>query len=154
VVGNLRLAVGRHPEDPLLAGLIGELTMKSPAFVSLSSDHRIAPCDAAFYDLRHPVVGSVTVTQQTLGLARSPGQNLIVVTTVAGSQSEEAIALLRQANGASGRPGAPAVGPRGAEAGHKADVMGGELVYERACGGSGKAKRSPRSACLTRGARV
>ncbi|SCF63189.1 transcriptional regulator, XRE family [Streptomyces sp. Ncost-T10-10d] len=35
VVGNLRIAVGRHPEDPLLAELIGELTMKSPEFVAL-----------------------------------------------------------------------------------------------------------------------
>ena len=26
IVGNLRIAVGRHPEDPLLAELIGELT--------------------------------------------------------------------------------------------------------------------------------
>jgi hypothetical protein len=97
VVGNLRIAVGRHPEDPLLAGLIGELTMKSPEFVALWGDHRITPCDAASYELHHPVVGAVTVTQQTLAIARSPEQNLIVVTTAAGSPSEEALALLRQA---------------------------------------------------------
>jgi len=97
VVGNLRIAVGRHPEDPLLAGLIGELTMKSPEFVALWGDHRITPCDAASYDLHHPVVGAVTVTQQTLAIARSPEQNLVVVTTAAGSPSEEALALLRQA---------------------------------------------------------
>ncbi|OZM79491.1 helix-turn-helix domain-containing protein [Pseudonocardia sp. MH-G8] len=100
VVGNLRIAVGRHPEDPLLANLIGELTMKSPEFVAMWGDHRITPCDAASYDLHHPVVGGLTVTQQTLAIARSPEQNLIVVTTVAGSPSEEALALLRQ----SGRP--------------------------------------------------
>ncbi|WP_232100363.1 hypothetical protein [Mycolicibacterium litorale] len=29
VVGNLRHVAGRHPDDPLLAGLIGELSMKS-----------------------------------------------------------------------------------------------------------------------------
>ncbi|WP_405561987.1 helix-turn-helix domain-containing protein [Streptomyces sp. NBC_01180] len=96
VVGNLRIAVGRHPDDPLLAGLIGELTMKSPEFVALWADHRVAPCDAATYELRHPVVGTVTVTQQTLSIARSPDQALIVCTTPAGSSSEEALALLRQ----------------------------------------------------------
>jgi transcriptional regulator with XRE-family HTH domain len=97
VVGNLRITVGRHPEDPLLAGLIGELTMKSPEFVALWGDHRVTPCDAASYDLHHPVVGAVTVTQQTLAITRSPEQNLIVVTTASGSPSEQALVLLRQA---------------------------------------------------------
>jgi hypothetical protein len=97
VVGNLRIAVGRHPDDPLLAELIGELTMKSPEFVALWRDHRVTPCDAATYDLHHPVVGTVTVSQQTLTIVRSPEQSLIVVTTVAGSPSQEALTLLRQA---------------------------------------------------------
>jgi transcriptional regulator with XRE-family HTH domain len=114
VVGNLRIAVGRHPEDPLLAGLIGELTMKCAEFVALWGDHRITPCDAASYELHHPVVGAVTVTQQTLAIARSPEQNLIVVTTAAGSPSEEALALLRQAgsgNRLSISPSAPSPVP-------------------------------------------
>lgn len=100
VVGNLRIAVGRHPEDPLLAELIGELTMKSPEFVALWGDHRVVPCDAAAYELHHPVVGALTVTQQTLSIARSPEQALIVCTTPAStSSSEEALALFRQAGG-------------------------------------------------------
>ncbi len=96
VVGNLRISVGRHPEDPLLAELIGELTMKSPEFVSLWGDHRVQPCDAAAYELHHPVVGTVTVTQQTLSIARSPDQLLIVCTAPAGSSDASALALLRQ----------------------------------------------------------
>ncbi|GAA5161885.1 helix-turn-helix transcriptional regulator [Pseudonocardia eucalypti] len=104
VVGNLRIAVGRHPDDPLLARLIGELTMKSPEFVALWADHRVTPCDAAAYDMHHPVVGRVTVTQQTLALARSPGQSLIVVTTAAGSPSEEALALLHHTAGSIHQP--------------------------------------------------
>ncbi|WP_329467124.1 helix-turn-helix domain-containing protein [Streptomyces sp. NBC_01431] len=99
VVGNLRIAVGRHPEDALLAELIGELTMKSREFVALWKDHRVAPCDAASYELYHPVVGAVTVTQQALSIARSPEQVLTVCTTPAGSASEEALALLGQASG-------------------------------------------------------
>lgn len=99
VVGNLRIAVGRHPDDRDLAALIGELTMKSPEFVALWADHRITPCDAASYDLHHPAVGALTVTQQTLAIARSPEQSLIVVTTVAGSPSEQALTLLRTLGG-------------------------------------------------------
>ncbi|MEW1865604.1 helix-turn-helix transcriptional regulator [Streptomyces sp. NPDC088194] len=103
VVGNLRTAVGRHPEDPLLAELIGELTMKSPEFVALWRDHRVSACDAASYDLHHPAMGPLTITQQTLALVRSPEQVLVVCTTPAGSSSEAALALLRQTGEA--RPG-------------------------------------------------
>lgn len=78
VVGNLRITVGKHLQDSLLAELIGELTMKSPEFVALWGDHRVAPCDAASYELHQPVVGTVIVTQQTLSIARSPEQVLTV----------------------------------------------------------------------------
>jgi transcriptional regulator with XRE-family HTH domain len=111
VVGNLRIVVGQHPEDPLLAELIGELTMKSPEFVALWGDHRVTPCDAASYELHHPVVGTVTVTQQALAIARSPGQSLMVCTTPAGSPSEEALALLRRARHASDVGGGVPAGP-------------------------------------------
>ena len=94
VVGNLRLVAGRHPDDASLASLIGELSMKSPEFVALWSDHRVRPCEADSYELRHPLVGALTVTQQILVLARSPEQTLVVVTTAEGSASEHALQLL------------------------------------------------------------
>ena len=94
VVGNLRLVAGRHPEDALLAALIGELSMKSPEFVALWRDHRVKPCEADEHELRHPVVGTLTVTQQILQLARTPEQSVTVVTTTAGSSSADAIKLL------------------------------------------------------------
>ncbi|MBE1534839.1 helix-turn-helix transcriptional regulator [Actinomadura algeriensis] len=95
VVGNLRQVAGRHPEDALLAALIGELSMKSPEFTALWGDHRVRPCEADSYLLRHPLVGELTVTQQNLAIARSPGQTLTVVTTEEGSGSADTIALLR-----------------------------------------------------------
>lgn len=97
VVGNLRHVAGRHPEDALLAGLIGELTVKSPEFVSMWSDHRVKRCEADTYDLRHPIVGPLTITQQNLVIARSREQSLCVMTTAAGSASEDAIQLLVRA---------------------------------------------------------
>ena len=100
VVGNLRTAAGRHPEDQLLAELVGELTMKSPEFVALWRDHRVTPCDPVSYDLHHPTLGSVTVTQQSLALIRSPEQVMVVCTARAGSSSEAALALLRQSSAA------------------------------------------------------
>ncbi|WP_197376668.1 helix-turn-helix transcriptional regulator [Mycolicibacterium baixiangningiae] len=94
VVGNLRHVAGRHPDDPLLAGLIGELSMKSLDFVALWRDHRVKPCEADSYELRHPMVGSVTVTQHNLTVARSADQSLCVMTTAEGSTSADTLALL------------------------------------------------------------
>ncbi|MET9486646.1 helix-turn-helix transcriptional regulator [Nocardia sp. NPDC006630] len=94
VVGNLRLVAGRHPEDARLASLIGELSMKSPAFATLWSDHRVTPCEADEYELRHPLVGTLTVAQHILIVARSPEQSVVVVTTASGSRSENALTLL------------------------------------------------------------
>ncbi len=94
VVGNLRAVAGRHPEDALLASLVGELTMKSPEFVALWGDHRVKPCEADSYVLRHPLVGALTVAQQILTPARSPEQTVVIVTTAEGSASENTLKLL------------------------------------------------------------
>jgi transcriptional regulator with XRE-family HTH domain len=97
VVGNLRLTAGRHPEDAQLTSLIGELTTRSAEFAGMWADHRVRPCDVAEYDLRHPLVGALTVTQQTLSGASTPEQSLVLVTTAPGSASQAALTLLAQA---------------------------------------------------------
>ncbi|MFE3683068.1 helix-turn-helix transcriptional regulator [Streptomyces sp. NPDC059095] len=95
VVGSLRQVAGRHPDDALLASLIGELSMVSTDFAELWGDHRVRPCEADSYRLRHPLVGELTVTQQILLPARSPDQSLVVVTTEEDSGSQDALTLLR-----------------------------------------------------------
>ncbi|MFB9428575.1 helix-turn-helix transcriptional regulator [Streptoalloteichus tenebrarius] len=94
VVANLRLIAGRHPEDALLASLVGELSVKSPEFVALWGDHRVKPCEGATYRLRHPLVGELTVTQQALSLPHSPEQSVLVVTAEQGSSSQDTLRLL------------------------------------------------------------
>jgi transcriptional regulator with XRE-family HTH domain len=97
VVGNLRLVAGRYPQDARLTSLIGELTTRSPEFAGMWADHRVRACDTAEYELRHPLVGLLTVCQQTLARASEPDQALVMVTTTAGSASEAALKLLAQA---------------------------------------------------------
>lgn len=94
VVGNLRLVAGRHPDDLALAALIGELSMKSADFVTLWRDHRVKPCEADSYQLQHPTVGPLTVTQHNLVVARASGQSVCIVTAVAGSPSADTLGLL------------------------------------------------------------
>ena len=94
VVGGLRLTAGQHPEDAALHTLVGELSAKSGEFASMWADHRIKACTVADYEMRHPLVGTLTVTQQTL----SNGQDPVVVvgTTEPDSPSRAALMLLAQ----------------------------------------------------------
>ncbi|WP_105968180.1 helix-turn-helix domain-containing protein [Streptomyces geranii] len=100
VVGNLRLTAGRYPQDPLLAGLIGELAIRSPEFAAMWADHRIVACDVADYEMHHPTVGILTVTQQTLQSPQGDGPAVVITTAAPGSPSATALSLLSH----SGRP--------------------------------------------------
>lgn len=95
VVGNLRLVAGRHPQDAALHSLVGELSARSAEFATMWADHRVRACTVASYEMRHPLVGTLTVIQQTL--SHGPGPNVVVATTRAGSASRVAVALLAQA---------------------------------------------------------
>ncbi|MCM2430754.1 helix-turn-helix domain-containing protein [Streptomyces sp. RKAG337] len=97
VVGNLRLVAGRHPQDQQLTSLIGELTTRSAEFAGMWADHRVRACDSAEYELRHPLVGALTVGQQTLTGASEPEQSVVMVTAAPGSASQAALKLLAQA---------------------------------------------------------
>lgn len=118
VVGNLRLTAGRHPDDPPLAALIGELTMRSTVFTTMWADHRIVPCDVAEYEMRHPLIGSLTVSQQTLQSPQGTGPALVVATAEPGSPSATALTLLAHAT-APTAPVAPREPARG-DAEHRA----------------------------------
>jgi hypothetical protein len=95
VVGNLRLAVGKYPDDPLLASLIGELSMNSNEFAVMWADHSVRASDVATYEMRHPLVGDLTLTQQTL--QTGDGQHIVVATARPESASQAALLLLAHA---------------------------------------------------------
>lgn len=93
-VSYLRLAAGRHPNDALLSSLIGELIVKSPEFSTMWSDHRVHPCDLATYELRHPLVGTLTVDVQILDIPQDEERYLSLALAEPGTTSHEALALL------------------------------------------------------------
>ncbi len=94
VVGNLRVTVGLHPDDPLLAGLIGDLCVRSPEFAGMWADHRVRVCDAVEYRMHHPLVGPVTLTQQTLQSPQGKDPHVVMAIAEPGSPSVSALALL------------------------------------------------------------
>ncbi|GLY80116.1 helix-turn-helix domain-containing protein [Actinoallomurus iriomotensis] len=111
VVRNLRMVAGRHPDDALLASLVGELSMRSPEFAAMWADHSVRPCDSGVFEMHHPLVGTLTVTQQSL---RPPGseERLVVLATAApGSSSQAALYLLAQATAAEVEAGSSAPAP-------------------------------------------
>jgi hypothetical protein len=95
VVGNLRLVAGQYPQDAALHALVGELSARSSDFASMWADHRVKPCSVAEFEMRHPLVGPLTVTQQTLSYG--PGPGIVVATAEADSPSQAALTLLAQA---------------------------------------------------------
>ncbi|MFD3942103.1 helix-turn-helix domain-containing protein [Streptomyces sp. NPDC058579] len=99
VVGSLRLVAGQHPEDSALHALVGELGSKSAEFATMWADHRVKACTVAAYEMRHPLVGTLTVVQQTLSRGTDPV--VVVATTETTSPSRTALALLAQATGPS-----------------------------------------------------
>ncbi|MGX4655970.1 helix-turn-helix domain-containing protein [Micromonospora sp. SCSIO 07396] len=92
VVATLRMASGQHPTDPLLAALVGELAVGSAEFAARWADHRVKAGGTATYAMRHPLVGTLTVTQQNL--RTEDDQTVVVATTAPGSPSQAAMTLL------------------------------------------------------------
>ncbi|MFF9482246.1 helix-turn-helix transcriptional regulator [Streptomyces sp. NPDC014733] len=94
VVGYLRRDAGRHPDDPALASLIGELSLKSEDFRRLWAAHDVQDKGFGTKVLRHPVVGRLTLAYETLSLPADPGQQLIAYHAEPGSPSAQSLRLL------------------------------------------------------------
>ncbi|MEV5573600.1 helix-turn-helix transcriptional regulator [Spirillospora sp. NPDC052269] len=94
VVAHLRMAAGRHSDDPRIAALVGELTMKSPRFASIWSSHAVRDCGPSVKELHHPLVGPLTLAQLPLQLPEEPDQRIVTWTAAPGSPSEAALRLL------------------------------------------------------------
>jgi hypothetical protein len=94
VVGTLRFDAGRHPDDPLLNQLVGELAVKSQHFAAWWTDHRVHQRTHGTKRLSHPLVGAITVHYEALALPGDADQTLFVYTTDAGSRSADSMRLL------------------------------------------------------------
>ncbi|MDH6695616.1 helix-turn-helix transcriptional regulator [Streptomyces sp. MAA16] len=99
VVGNLRVMTAHRPDDACLAALVGELAIHSPEFARLWAEHTVGPCQLDVYDVTHPVVGNLTITQQTFPVPPRMHHSLVTVTAEPGSPSAAALTMLRQARG-------------------------------------------------------
>ncbi|MEW1694359.1 helix-turn-helix domain-containing protein [Streptomyces sp. NPDC093249] len=97
VVSVLRLYAGRCPDDPALLALVGELSVRSEEFRSLWAAHTVADKGHGTKRLRHPLVGGMTLSYESLRVAGAD-PDLVLVTYHAepGSPSADALRLLAQ----------------------------------------------------------
>ena len=93
-VGALRLYAGRHPADPLLEQLVGELTIASPEFRGWWDDHRVHERTHGTKRMRHPAIGPLVVHYEALALPGDAEQTLFVYDTEPGSASADGMRLL------------------------------------------------------------
>ncbi|MFK8905948.1 helix-turn-helix transcriptional regulator [Streptomyces sp. YS-3] len=94
VVGHLRLAAGKHPEDPRLASLIGELAMASERFRRLWARADVRARTHGHKTYRHPLVGLLELHQENFALPDEAGMELLVLSAAAGTSAEDGLRLL------------------------------------------------------------
>ncbi|MGV9690669.1 helix-turn-helix transcriptional regulator [Streptomyces sp. NPDC003444] len=106
VVGHLRLAAGKHPEDPGLASLIGELAMGSERFRRLWARADVRARTHGRKAYRHPLVGPIELHQENFALPDESGMELLVLSAPADSPAEDGLRLLASlgADGGAERP--------------------------------------------------
>ncbi|MFE2149766.1 helix-turn-helix transcriptional regulator [Streptomyces lavendulae] len=93
-VAYLRLDAGRHPDDPALSALVGELAVKSEDFRRLWADHQVKEKTYGVKRMVHAVGGELEFGYETLALPGDPDQLLVAYTAVPGSATAERLALL------------------------------------------------------------
>ncbi|MEW2139868.1 helix-turn-helix transcriptional regulator [Streptomyces sp. NPDC005409] len=94
VVSNLRMYAGQHPDDEQLSALVGELSVKNEEFRRLWAAHTVADKTHGVKRLRHPIVGELHLSFETLKLPDDPAQSLVTFHAEPGSPSADALRML------------------------------------------------------------
>ncbi|GGV02736.1 helix-turn-helix domain-containing protein [Streptomyces spectabilis] len=94
MVSFLRMDAGCYPNDPQLSALVGELSVKSETFRKLWAAHDVREKGHGVKQLRHPLVGELTLSYETMRLDDDAEQYLVTYHAEPGSPSAEALRLL------------------------------------------------------------
>jgi transcriptional regulator with XRE-family HTH domain len=97
-VAQLRAVAGSDPDAPDLAALVGELLVKSPDFGRLWGRYEVRRAGAGDRIIRHPLVGTLRLAHETLGLSRAEGHCVIVYLAEPGTPDHDAMVLLDRAD--------------------------------------------------------
>ncbi len=95
-VSNLRASSSQFPADEHIERVVGELTLRSPAFANLWARYEVRPRTTEVKHFVHPQVGELRLHFETLAVASAPGQHLSVYSAEPGSASHDGLVLLRR----------------------------------------------------------
>jgi len=94
-VARMRALAGTDPDAPDLAGLVGELLLKSPDFARLWERYDVTGRSSGQKKtFNHPQVGTITLGFQGMQLEGTPGQRLGVYLAEPGTADYDAMVLL------------------------------------------------------------
>ena len=91
VVSYIRMEAARKPDDPRLAELIGDLSIRDAQFRQWWAGTHVAVKRRGTRKYNHPVVGEIILDWDALTSDAEPDQQLIVYTADPGSRSEQAL---------------------------------------------------------------
>ncbi|MET9773025.1 helix-turn-helix transcriptional regulator [Streptomyces sp. NPDC006367] len=94
MVSFLRMDAGRHPDDPRLSALVGELSVKSEEFRRLWATHDVKEKSHGVKRMRHPLAGELTLSFETFRLVDDEEQSLVTYHAEPGSPSSQSLRLL------------------------------------------------------------
>ncbi|MGA5552684.1 helix-turn-helix domain-containing protein [Streptomyces pseudogriseolus] len=93
-VAALHLYTGRHRDDPALPALIGDLSLHSDEFRRWWAHHEVATCTHGTARFHHPLVGGLTLSNESFTPTDDPDLRLHLLTAEAGSPDRQALDLL------------------------------------------------------------
>ncbi len=93
-VAALRMEAAADPDDPALAPLVGELSVRDADFSTWWAEHRVTGAAYGTKRYRHPLVGDLTLDCDTWAAPDGSGQRLMVLTAEPGSPSHDALRIL------------------------------------------------------------
>jgi transcriptional regulator with XRE-family HTH domain len=91
VVSYIRMEAARKPDDPRLAELVGDLSIRDEQFRQWWAGTHVAVKRRGTRTYNHTVVGEITLDWDPLTSDADPDQQLIIYTAEPGSRSEQAL---------------------------------------------------------------
>ena len=95
MVAAFRASIGADTDDPRIAQLVGELSLASEPFRRLWARHDVRPLAGGLTRMHHPQAGLLELRREKLPIGDSGGQLLVIYHAEPGSESAQALTLLR-----------------------------------------------------------
>ncbi|MFD5914435.1 helix-turn-helix transcriptional regulator [Streptomyces massasporeus] len=90
-VSHLRMTAAKHPDDPRLTSLVGELSVEDRDFGKWWGSRQVPSRRLGMKRFHHPVVGELVLDWDTLTCGGAPDQELVVWTAEPGTPSYDGL---------------------------------------------------------------